>query len=99
MATSSAADKGKPGRYNIRSLERALRLLEVLSDGESWKLSQLSQELGLNSSTAYRLLITLLENDYIERDNASGGYRLGLACLELARSYTGVTSVRMRCRP
>lgn len=62
-------------------------MLEALSDGESRKLSELSQELTLNSSTVYRLLITLLENDYVERDNTSGGYRLGLACLELARAY------------
>jgi DNA-binding IclR family transcriptional regulator len=98
MTSPSETDKGKPGRYNIRSLERALRLLEALSDGNTWKLSELSDRLGLNSSTAYRLLATLLENDYVERDKLSGGYRIGLACLELARAYNR-GDIRQNARP
>jgi DNA-binding IclR family transcriptional regulator len=87
------------GRYNVRALERALRILDALSDGASWKLSELSELLELNSSTAYRLLATLVNYNYVERDEDSGGYRLGLACLELAHAYYNASDLRRHARP
>jgi DNA-binding IclR family transcriptional regulator len=74
-------------RYNIRVLDRAIRLLSVLADGKPRTLTELSEEVGLNSSTTFRLLATLGSYNFVERDRQSGRYRLGLACLELARVY------------
>jgi DNA-binding IclR family transcriptional regulator len=75
------------GRYNIRVVDRAIRLLTMLADGRSKSLTELSLELGISSSSTFRLLTTLDSHNFVEHDRSAGGYRLGLACLELSRAY------------
>jgi len=59
----------------------------------------LSADIGLNSSTTFRVLATLAYHNYVERNESSGEYRLGLACLELARSYHAGSDVRRAALP
>lgn len=77
----------KEDRYNIRVLDRAVSILSVLSDGKPRTLMELSEAVELNSSTTFRLLSSLASHSYVERDDQTGKYTLGLACLELARAY------------
>jgi len=88
----------REGRYNIRAVERALSLLSVLSDGKPRTLTELSAELGINSSTAFRMLATLAANNYVERDDRSA-YRLSIGCLELARAYQAGSELRRVALP
>jgi DNA-binding IclR family transcriptional regulator len=91
---------GNPGgRYNIRVLDRAIGLLSLLSEGQPQNLTELSAHLGIGSSSTYRLLATLASHGYIEHDRAAGGYRLGLACLELSRAYLEGSDVRRVALP
>jgi DNA-binding IclR family transcriptional regulator len=62
-------------------------VLSALSDGKPRTLTEISQVIDINKSTTFRLLATLLGLNYLQVDEATGQYRLGLACLELARSY------------
>lgn len=91
--------KQKEDRYNVRVLDRAIRILWLLSDGKPRTLTELSQEAAMNSSTTFRLLATLAYNNYVERDGRSGAYRLGLACLELARAYHESNDIRRAALP
>lgn len=88
----------KEERYLIRALDRGVRILEVLSDGKPRTLMELSEALPLNSSTTYRLLVTLSYHNFVERDEQSGKYALGFGCLELARSYQVNHSIRKSAR-
>jgi DNA-binding IclR family transcriptional regulator len=83
MGTRGQSD----GRYTIRSLHRAIDILNLLSDGQPRLLTQVSAAAGLNSSTAFRVLTTLTDRNFVERDAQTGKYRLGIASLELARAY------------
>ncbi|NJL92885.1 MAG: IclR family transcriptional regulator [Anaerolineae bacterium] len=74
-------------RYQIRAVDRALRVLTLLADGEPRTLMELSDALELSNSTTFRLLSTLASYNFVQRDEASGRYHLGLATLELARSF------------
>jgi DNA-binding IclR family transcriptional regulator len=95
MVKAGRADStGEKGRYNVRALERSLRLLEALAVGGSLGLSDLSEKLGISSSTSFRLLTTLTNYGYVEHNDETGGYKLGLACLELARSYLRNNDIR-----
>jgi DNA-binding IclR family transcriptional regulator len=87
------------GRYNIRAVDRSLLVLSVLSDGKPRILTDLSEEIALNSSTTFRLLATLAYHNYVERDKQTGEYRLGLACLELARAYHAGNTIRQAALP
>jgi len=95
----SEDDKIKKGRYNVRVLERSLRLLEALADGNSASLSDLSEKLDISSSTTFRLLATLVNYGYIEHNDRTGGYRLGLGCLELASGYLKTNDIRRIALP
>lgn len=86
-------------RYNIQAVDRAIKLLELLSENEIMKLDGLSEKLEVSTSTTYRLLSTLQSHRYIQKDEQRGGYRLGLACLELARSFAGTSDIRRAALP
>ena len=86
-------------RYNIRVVDKAVRVLNVLSDGKPRTLTVLSKEMDINSSTTFRLLATLLSHDLVQLDEATGNYRLGLACLELSRAYHTGNAVRTAALP
>lgn len=89
----------KEDRYNIRVLDRAISVLSVLSDGKPRTLMELSDAIGINSSTTFRLLASLASHNYVERDTDTGRYSLGLSCLELARSYQINNVVRRAALP
>ncbi len=86
-------------RYNIRVLDRAIQVLSALSDGKLHTLTNLSEQVGLSNSTAFRILSTLYYHNYVERDEPTGAYKLGLACLELARAYSESNDVRVTALP
>src|SRR5881397_1546718 len=68
----------------MRSVQNAARLLkEFRTGGRERGVSDLSRRLGLGKSTVHRLLRTLAEEHLIERDAATGTYRLGLTVYEL----------------
>jgi DNA-binding IclR family transcriptional regulator len=87
------------GRYTIRALDRGLQVLAALSDGKPRKLTDLSEDIGLDNSTTFRLLATLAAHNYVERDERSGEYTLGLACLELSRAYRTGNTIRQTALP
>jgi IclR family KDG regulon transcriptional repressor len=92
------AVEGK-SRYNVRVLERAIRLFSVLSSGEGCSLTEIAQQAQLNGTTAFRLLSTLEQHRFVQRDRGNGQYRLGPACLELARAYLESTDVVQASMP
>jgi len=75
--------KDNKKEYRIQSIDRAADLMNTVArypDPVSLKI--LSAETGLHSSTTFRILASLIQNHFIEKDN-SGNYRLGLRLLQL----------------
>lgn len=89
----------KSTRYNIRVIDRAVGLLNLLSDGKPRTLTEVSKGLNINSSTTFRLLATLLSHSLVQLDEATGNYRLGLACLELSKAFHTGSEVRRVALP
>ena len=85
-------------RYGIRVLDRACSLLGILSDGSPRNLVQLSAQAALSTTTTFRILASLHSHNYVSRNQQTGEYSLGLACLELAHAYLG-SSVRSLALP
>ncbi len=75
---------GSDGRIRgAETARRTLRLLEALAAHQPVGLDEVAGLVGLNKSTAYRLLRVLQEEGYCER-LPQGGYRLGSAVAALA---------------
>jgi len=93
------AKEKKSSQYNIRVVEKTIRVLRLLSDGKPRTLTDISQEVDINTSTTYRLVATLVNHKFLELDDLTGEYRLGFACLELARSYQAGSELLRIARP
>lgn len=91
--------KSNETRYNIRVLDRAFRILSLLSDGKPRTPNEVSEEIGLSPSTTFRLLSTLAYYRYVRRVENTNQYQLGLACLELASAYQASNDLRQTALP
>ena len=83
----------------IRSVDRAVAILDVLA-AEGWKAgAEVARELGVHRSTALRLLATLERNGLVERDQRTAKYRLGGRLIQLAAAARGEGDLRLAARP
>lgn len=80
-----------------QTVDRALRILEFLSEGER-SLADVAEMLDVHKSTALRLLQTLESHGYARHD-ASHRYRLGSRLFKLAATALGSRDIRMIAAP
>lgn len=71
---------------SVRTAARVLRAFGAADDDLG--VSDVSRRLGISKSTAHRVLATLAAERLLERDPATGRYRLGLALYELGTSVS-----------
>lgn len=84
---------------SVRSVDRAIGILDVLAQG-GWRTgAEVARALGVHRSTALRLLGTLERHALVERDSKSAKYRLGPRLPQLASVVTGELDLRELARP
>src|SRR4051794_23001865 len=94
---SPVADSS-PGRP-VASVARALAILDELGSApDGLGVNELARRIGVNASTASRLLATLEAGGVVERA-AGGPYRLGLRLVALADGVLARLDVRDLARP
>ena len=87
-------------RDSVQSLERALDLVEALSDGGELGVTELANRTGLVPSTAHRLLHTLTKRGYVSQSSESGRYLLGFKVVEVASGLEQrLERLRLAARP
>jgi DNA-binding IclR family transcriptional regulator len=85
---------------NVQSLERALTILNKLSDyPEGIQIARLSEQVGLSKSTVHRLLATLANMNYVVKDTDSDKYKLGLQILFLSRNILNNNDIVHTSKP
>jgi DNA-binding IclR family transcriptional regulator len=73
-----------PTDYNVRSVERALQILSSFDDQHPERgLSEIAQEVDLHKATTHRIVTTLVNYGFLERDADNQKYRLGLQLTDL----------------
>lgn len=83
-----------------RTVSRALDVLLAFSEAEpELTLTEISARLGMHKSTVYRMLATLESRRFVQRDAASGKYRLGTRILELASLVSEHSDLQRQARP
>ncbi|BDP44407.1 transcriptional regulator (plasmid) [Deinococcus aetherius] len=84
----------KPGRArsgetsSVRTLERGLTVLLALKELRRAPLSVLARQVNLSASTTYRLLETLRQHGFVEWDEPSGVYSVGLRAYQVGLAFT-----------
>lgn len=84
----------------VGSVARALQLLDTLASSNETGLgvNELARRIGVNASTASRLLATLEQGGLVERERG-GPYRLGLHLVALSDRVLARLDVRALARP
>jgi IclR family pca regulon transcriptional regulator len=78
-----------------QSLERGLAVLSAFRTGRSLLgVSELARELGLGRSTTHRYVATLARLGYLQQDESTRRYRLGLRVLDLG--FSALNSMELR---
>ncbi|WP_326600477.1 IclR family transcriptional regulator [Streptomyces sp. NBC_01803] len=72
----------------MRSVDRAVAILEFLGRREEAGVTEIAAELGVHKSTASRLATALEVRGLIEQTDERGKYRLGLGLIRLAGAAT-----------
>ncbi|GAA4839265.1 IclR family transcriptional regulator [Saccharopolyspora rosea] len=87
-AESATAESAGSGQNVVKSADRALVILELLSRGRH-RLSDIAETLRLPLSSAHGLLGTLVHRGFAEFDPASRTYGLGLKAWTVGQGYAG----------
>lgn len=84
----------------LASVDRALALLDALAELPAGaRVGELAQRTGINQSTVSRLLGTLMARGFVDRDEATARYRLGLRLVAYADAVLAGLDVRAIARP
>jgi IclR family transcriptional regulator, acetate operon repressor len=89
------------GRYTVRSVARALRLVQIVSDGpaDGLSLSELARALGTSKSTTLALARTLTAFGMLRDGRPGPRYTLGTGLIRLGDIARGQLPLGDLCRP
>jgi IclR family transcriptional regulator, KDG regulon repressor len=80
----------------VKTVERAIRIIEQLSDNGSLGVTDLCEILGLPKSSAHNILETLVHERVLEKKHDSNKYSLGVRLIELGnRAQLGLDITRV----
>ncbi|MEU2206003.1 IclR family transcriptional regulator [Streptomyces hygroscopicus] len=82
----------------LQSVQNALRILQMLQHQPSIKAVAVGEELGLGTSTVYRLLATLEAEGFVQRDRVQRKYRAGRTLIAIGIAAVGDLDVRRKAR-
>ncbi|HXX24536.1 MAG TPA: IclR family transcriptional regulator [Terriglobia bacterium] len=87
--------------YTVKSLVKALKILEVLAEGEesAYTLTQLSHCLRLHITTVHRLLVNLVSHGFVEEAPGSRGYQLSFKVLRMGLRVLDRLDFRLVAEP
>ena len=84
----------------IQSLARGLRILEIMADCENGiGITELADQLGVDKSTASRLVQTLLKDGFVQKAKDDRSYTLGPMLVNLSRSVITRMPLRDTAKP
>ncbi len=95
-AGPEAGDRDVAGRYTVRSVARALRLVHIVADGppEGLTLSDLARALGTSKSTTLALARTLTAFGMLRDGRPGPRYTLGTGLIRLGDIARGQLPAR-----
>jgi IclR family KDG regulon transcriptional repressor len=86
--------------YHSQVLDRTFQMLGVLAgDRSGLGVTELATKLDLHKSTTHRLIMVLESNRFVEKEAATGKYRLGSRIVELGLSALSQLDIYSVARP
>ena len=85
--------------YRLGSLTKGLELLDCFARQETWSLAELAAELGQSKPTVFRILHTIEDFGYLQKDPATGRYSLAMRFHTLGSSAVRHEQLRWQALP
>jgi IclR family transcriptional regulator, KDG regulon repressor len=89
--------RNNSARYRVRVLQKAFRLLGLFDEETpELRITEITQRLGYNKTTCFRLISNLEEEGYLDQDPYTHKYRLGMKLFflgNLVKPYRYLTEV------
>ena len=83
----------------VKSLQKALEILNCFTRKSSWGVTEISELLDLNKSNVHNILSTFKAMNYLDQDPESGKYKLGLSVYSLCYSLGESLSIGSMAAP
>lgn len=84
----------------VQSIDRAVAILECFNEEDKeLRLSEISERLNLNKSTAHGIITTLKYHGFISQDEESQKYKLGIRFIEFGDLVTNSLNIRNAVLP
>jgi DNA-binding IclR family transcriptional regulator len=83
----------------VQSVDRAISILEILSQRREAGVSEIALEIGVHKSTAFRLLGALESRGLVEQTEERGKYRLSFGIVRLAGGVAARLDLTQQGRP
>lgn len=83
----------------VKSLQKALEILNYFTEKPILGVTEISEHFGLYKSTVHNILSTLKAMEYLEQDEASGKYRLGIQVFNLSKAMGDTYSITKIAMP
>jgi DNA-binding IclR family transcriptional regulator len=90
--------EAKKKYFHINSLEKGLRVLELLAEKQELTVTKVAEALGINRAGSHRFLATLRELGYV-RKNEDSRYQLTFKILEMGMTFANRFEIRRVARP
>lgn len=84
--------------FYISSLEKGIKVLELLGDKQELTVTKVAEHLGFNRAGSHRFLATLRELGYVEK-TAESRYQLTYKIFELGMKFANRFEIRRVARP
>lgn len=89
----------KTAQNTIKSLDRAMLILEYLSEAQGKALTTIASEMGQSPATVYRVLITLESRGLVEFEPLDQTWNIGAKAFVIGARFLRRTSLVDRARP
>ena len=90
--------KREKSEYVIQTVRNCLHVLEAFEGKEELGVTELAEALGLHKNNVFRLLATLADSGYVEKNEETDRYRLGVSCVALAHSFSRNRNLMVEAR-
>lgn len=85
---------------SVQSIDRTFDILELMArQDRGMTLTEIAEQIDLPKSTVHRLLAVLRERNYIEKNDSSSIYRLGLEFIELCSGLLNSLELKTEAQP
>jgi IclR family transcriptional regulator, acetate operon repressor len=84
---------------SLTGIDRAAAILDAFGDAPSLTLTKLARSVGLSESTTLRYVSSLVAHGFLERDEATKEYRVGLGLFQLGQRALRGRDVRRDALP